>query len=350
MTDAAAALVADHVLRFDYTRSTGPVVGAFLTGLREARLLGVRTRDGRVVVPPQEYDPVTSAELGVADLVEVATSGVVTTWTWNPQPRAGQPLADRPFAWVLVRLDGADTAIAHALDVASPDQVTTGMRVAVRWAPERHGRITDIACFEPARGAEASASSGAAGTDAADDGDPDPAPATGGDPDDGEAGRSEVVTMVTTPAMVALTHHPGPVEGVFLRGTQQRRLLGRRCSRCAKVYLPPRGVCSMCGAAFTEEVVEVGQTGTVATFAVVNVPFAGQEVEIPYAAVEVLWDGAHITSQFLFRGAPLSEVRMGMRVRAVWAEGDLEPTLSNITHVEPVDEPDTPFEAFSEYV
>ncbi len=320
-------LVADHVLQFDYTRSTGPVIGAFLSGLRAGRVRGIRTTSGRVVVPPQEYDPVSAAELTVDDLVDVEAVGEVTSWSWNPAPRPGQPLQDRPFAWVLVRLDGADTAMLHALDVRSPDEVHTGMRVGIRWAAQRHARITDIACFVP-------------------ESDVVPAPAL--DPTDilppGD------VTMVTTPVEIAMQHRPGPVEEIFLHGTQERRLLGRRCSSCAKVYLPPRGVCSMCGAAFTDEIVEVGQVGTVATFAVVNVPFSGQEVEIPYAAVEVLWDGAHITSQFLFRGAPLSDVRMGMRVRAVWAEGDLQPTLSNITHVEPVDEPDTPFEAFAEYV
>jgi hypothetical protein len=71
----------------------------------------------------------------------------------------------------------------------------------------------------------------------------------------------------------------------------------------------------MCGAAFTDEDVECPPTGTVATFLVVNVPFASQEVEIPYTAVEVLFDGAHTTSQFLLLGAAVEDVRMGMRVR-----------------------------------
>ncbi len=314
-------LVADHVLQFDYTRSTGPVVGAFLTGLRDGRVLGIRTASGRVVVPPQEYDPDISAELTPDDLVEVAAVGTVRSWTWNPAPRRGQPL-DRPFAWVLVRLDGADTDLLHALHVDGPDEVEVGMRVALAWADEPVGAITDLAGFVPGE-------------------EPRNVPT----PSD-----AEPIDLVVTPHHLALVHHASPNEEAFLRGTQERRLLGRRCERCEKVYLPPRGVCSMCGAAFTDEIVEVDQVGTVATFAVVNVPFANQEVEIPYAAVEVLWDGAHITSQYLFRGAPLEEVRMGMRVRAVWAEGDLQPTLSNVTHVEPVDEPDTPFEKFAEYV
>ena len=139
-------LAAPHVLEYAYTRSTGPVLGAFLGGLRDRRVLGIRAGDGRVLVPPQEYDPDTSEPLD--ELVEVADEGRVETWSWQSEPRDAQPL-DRPFAWVLVRLDGADTPMLHALDVAGPDEVTTGMRVRVRWGQERRGAITDIVCFEP---------------------------------------------------------------------------------------------------------------------------------------------------------------------------------------------------------
>jgi uncharacterized OB-fold protein len=144
-------LSAPHSMEFAYTRSTGPVVGAFLTGLRDRKVLGARASDGRVVVPPMEYDADTAAAVDASQLVPVADEGVVTSWSWNPTPRAGQPF-DRPFAWALVRLDGADTGLLHALD-ASRDAITTGMRVKVRWAAETTGVIQDIACFEPAGGA-----------------------------------------------------------------------------------------------------------------------------------------------------------------------------------------------------
>jgi uncharacterized OB-fold protein len=147
-------LEAPHVLSYDYTRSTGPVIGTFLAGLRDRRVLGIRGSDGRVLVPPQEYDPVTSQSLD--QWVEVAAEGVVASWAWNPTPRPGQAF-DRPFAWALVRLDGADTTMLHALDVSAPDQVATGQRVRIRWSDEPQGRITDIACFELARNTDENA-------------------------------------------------------------------------------------------------------------------------------------------------------------------------------------------------
>ncbi|QMU77528.1 hypothetical protein GXW83_19355 [Streptacidiphilus sp. PB12-B1b] len=159
-------LSAPLIVEFPFTRSTGPVIGAFLTGLRERVVLGVRGSDGRVLCPPAEYDPVTAAELD--QLVRLADTGTVTAWAWNERPRPQYPLP-APFAWVLVRLDGADTSLLHVLDApppgsGDPGAVRTGLRVAVRWAEQRTGAVTDIACFVPA---EAPAASAAAGLPAA---------------------------------------------------------------------------------------------------------------------------------------------------------------------------------------
>ena len=133
-------------VQFDYTRSLGPVLSGFMTGLRDRTVLGGRAADGRVIVPPSEYDPATHEPL--TDLVPVGPGGTVATWSWVSAPVPGQPF-DRPFAYALVLLDGADTPMLHAVDVPSPDRIRTGMRVQVRWADETVGDIRDIACFEP---------------------------------------------------------------------------------------------------------------------------------------------------------------------------------------------------------
>ena len=145
-TASETSLSAPHVLEYPYTRSVGPVIGRFLGGLLERKILGIRARDGRVLVPPVEYDPETSEPL--SEFVEVGQAGVVTTWAWASEPRRNQPL-DRPFAWALIRLDGADTALLHAVDAGEESGMRTGMRVRVRWREERVGEIQDIACFEP---------------------------------------------------------------------------------------------------------------------------------------------------------------------------------------------------------
>src|SRR4051794_10601467 len=138
---------------FPYTRSLGPVLGAFMTGLRDGRVLGARTSDGRVVVPPVEFDPVTHEPIDAASLVEVGTEGTVQTWTWVSEPVPGQPF-DRPFAFALVTLDGADAPLLHAVAADGPEAMSTGMRVSVVWAESPEGSITDIAHFVPASGGE----------------------------------------------------------------------------------------------------------------------------------------------------------------------------------------------------
>jgi uncharacterized OB-fold protein len=132
-------------LEYDYTRSVGPVIGRFLTGLLHQRIEGIRMSDGRVLVPPTEYDPLTSDAL--SQFVEVGPAGEVVTWAWVNEPRDKHPL-DRPFAWALIRLDGADVPMLHAVDAGEESRVRAGTRVKVRWRQEREGHIRDIECFD----------------------------------------------------------------------------------------------------------------------------------------------------------------------------------------------------------
>ena len=141
-------LSAKYVLEYAYTRSLGSVLARFFDGLREGRIEGIRRANGGVLVPPAEYDPETSDLL--TEFVEVGQSGTVTTWAWQPEPRPTNPVK-HPFAWALVRLDGAETALLHAVDVQSIDEMTTGMRVRVKWAENRTGSMSDIECFVPVK-------------------------------------------------------------------------------------------------------------------------------------------------------------------------------------------------------
>jgi uncharacterized OB-fold protein len=139
-------LTAEHVLEYPYSRSLGPIVGTFLTGLRDGKLVGVRGTGGRVIVPPTEYDPDTGEE--TTEIVDVGPEGTVESWAWVPEPRPKHP-TQKPFAWILVKPDGADTSFLHFMEADSPDQVSTGMRVRPRYKPEseRIGHVLDIATF-----------------------------------------------------------------------------------------------------------------------------------------------------------------------------------------------------------
>lgn len=315
---------------FDYTRSLGHTLGQFMTALASRRMLGARDAAGKVHAPPFEYDPVTSAP--PAELVEVGTEGVVTSWSWMARPLAGQPL-EHPFAWALVRLDGADTAMLHAVDVGSPGAMRTGMRVRVRWAAATTGSIRDIACFEPCATAE-----------------PGAAPEPGAAALEPDAAVPEPVTMVTTPVQLRYEHTVSPGDDRFLRALATGRLIGQRCPACGKAYIPPRAACPTDGVPTTDEV-ELADQGTVTTFCIVNVPYPGQRVTPPYAAAAILLDGADIPIQHLILGCEPDEVRMGMRVEAVWKPREQwGTTMENIDHFRPTGEPDAPFESYAEHL
>ena len=319
---------------FDYTRSLGPVLSQFMTALAGRRILGSRGADGRVHAPPFEYDPVTFAP--PTELVEVGPEGTVTSWSWAVEPLEGQPLA-RPFGWALIRLDGADTAMLHAVDAGSAAAMATGMRVRVRWAASPAGHIRDIACFEPCNDAGPGGLAGTAQPEA-------------GQPETGHPVGYEPVTMVTTPVRLHYEHTASPGESEFLRGLADGRLLGQRCPACGKVYIPPRAACPTDGVPTAGDV-ELPDTGTVTTFCVVNVPFRGQRVPTPYVTAAIVLDGADIPFQHLILGCEPGEVTMGMRVAAVWRPRDQwGTTVENIDHFRPTGEPDAPYESYAHHL
>src|SRR5207247_2532433 len=129
---------------------------------------------------------------------------------------------------------------------------------------------------------------------------------------------SEAVTGFTQPVRLEYEYTPGYAMSRFLRHIKEGRIVGQRCPRCAKVYVQPRsGACRRCGVP-TEEEVPVADTGTVTTFCIVNVPFAGS-IPIPYVSAAVLLDGADIPFTALLQEVDPADVRMGMRVQAQWA-------------------------------
>ena len=159
----------------------------------------------------------------------------------------------------------------------------------------------------------------------------------------------EPVRILETPIHLDYSYTPGVATSRFLRRLAQGQLTGQRCPRCTKVYLPPRGACSMCGVATVDEVV-LANTGTVTTFCVVNIPGGGRPIKCPYVCAQVLVDGADITSTFLLQEVDATEVHMGMRVEAVWCDpADRKPTLESIVHFRPTGEPDAAFETYREY-
>jgi uncharacterized OB-fold protein len=264
-------LEVDFEVAFPYRHSTGPAVGRFLAGLRDRVVWGRRCAFcDRVVVPASDHCETCGS--GLSDWVEVGPEGTVAAIT----------VADG-IAFVAVRLDGAGTDLVHRGDPG----LVRGMRVRPAWADEPAGSILDLERFVPA-----------------DDVVADRPPA------------GEPVEAIRTDLRLPFRFSAGRLLTRFAEGLRAGEIHGVRCPECRSLYVPPRPTCPRCWER-TEGWVRVADEGVVETFVVVNVPFPGQEVEIPYVLGHVRLDGAG--SSFLHLvGVPPSEARIGMRVRAAW--------------------------------
>ena len=160
----------------------------------------------------------------------------------------------------------------------------------------------------------------------------------------------EAVTGVVTPVSLDYDYAASPEESLFYRGLNEGRIMGQRCPTCEKVYIPPRSACPADGTPTAEEI-ELSHTGTVTTFCIVNVPFLGQKIAPPYVSAYVLLDGADIAVLHLILGVPADEVRMGMRVKAVWKPKDEWTfSLENIDHFAPTGEPDAEYDTYKQHL
>lgn len=160
----------------------------------------------------------------------------------------------------------------------------------------------------------------------------------------------ERVKSILTPVRLEYQYTAGRASTRFLHGMAQGKILGQRCPSCAKVYVPPRGSCPRCGVP-TEEEVEVSGKGTVTTFCIVRIPSESLSVPPPFACAHILLDGADIPFFALIHECPFDQVRMGMRVEAVWVPRDqLAPTFESIRWFRPIDEPDAAFETYEDHL
>ena len=309
----------ESTITFPYRRSLGPVIGRFMTGLTEQRIVGIRSGT-RVIVPPLEWDPETGHELA-HDFVDVGPAGTVTAWCWVHEPTSQHPL-DRPFAFALIALDGADTSLAHAVDAGTIDRMATGMRVAPRWRADRTGHITDIEAFVPGE-----------------------QPVL---PTDDSGPASEPVEMMDYRASIT---YRTPVTTNQIRAEQASdagRFLGLRCPECGRLYTGGRNFCPIDAAEMYEaDEIDLTQVGTVTNYTIITpVQYPGQTETEPFARVNVLLDDVDIVVQYqALIECPNDQIRIGMRVAAVWASeaergGDNLTVDGNLVGWMPNGEPD----------
>lgn len=109
----------------------------------------------------------------------------------------------------------------------------------------------------------------------------------------------------------------------FTELRDNKKLVGVRCPKCGKVYIPPRGVCGPC---FEEmnDFVEVGPGGVIGTYTILRFAFidpeTGQQKPVPYGYGFIKLDGADTLFQHYIDIVDEKKIKVGARVEAVFAE------------------------------
>ncbi|MGO8864088.1 MAG: Zn-ribbon domain-containing OB-fold protein [Acidimicrobiales bacterium] len=309
MSDPLRAL---HEVAFSYKRSVAGADHLFLSGLAQAELWGSRGAEGRVTVPPVDWDPVTGAE--VEGFVRLSERGIVRSWTWVAEPRPDDP-SPRPFALALVQLGGADTSLLHIVDAPDESVMRTGMAVRADWRTERVGSIRDVRAFVPC-------------------GDEQDRPHDPGQASSPPGLLADLVVVSQT--VLRYSYEPGLALTGFFRALSERRIQGGRCPLCSGVYVPPHSTCPACRSGPMDPV-EMGHQGTVTAYTVVHIPFVGITMDLPFVCAWVRLDGADVPFAHLLDEIPAEEVEVGLRVEAVWvSDQDLAPTWESIRYFRPV--------------
>lgn len=145
MTTVTAPTFYEQTWDLSYRHALGETTSRFLAGLAEGKILGRKTVEGRVIVPPRAFDDRTHTPTG--DWVEVANEGVIEMFTVVAEPFRGLP--DPPYALAYALLDGADTALVgyvKGVDLTDPAAAAAKLkqaRVTVRFAEQPTGTAAD---------------------------------------------------------------------------------------------------------------------------------------------------------------------------------------------------------------
>ena len=141
-------------------------------------------------------------------------------------------------------------------------------------------------------------------------------------------------------------YYAGDCRALYLRALKDKKILGSRCGKTGKVFVPPV-INAPDSFEACDEIVELPDRGLVTTFCVVNVPVYGRDLELPYVVASVALDGADVSIFALVQECKADDVHMGTRVEAVWLpDGERKGDHSDIKYFRPTGEPDAPLESF----
>jgi uncharacterized OB-fold protein len=299
-----------HMARFPQRWATGPIMGRFLRALRDEKkiLANVCPQCGRSQVPPREVCAV--CRVAVTEFEEVGPGGILrnfdVVYYASPDPVTGQS-REVPYASGYVELDGCKggATLWHEMKETDISKLRRDARVRAVFEEDgkRKGATSDIKYFEIVEEEPGSTESAP--------------PATIHDRLSSQPSDAFVVNGTFALPYNYFAGRIGSTWLVALRDEQ--KIYGVRHPRTGKVFVPPRQVDER---DFTplDDWVEVGPEGTITGFTVVRYAEPYQPLPTPYGLALIRLDGADTALTHIVRQQDLDRLKVGVRVRAVFAE------------------------------
>lgn len=143
------SIVYEGQIKVPYNWAVGKTGSFFLNNLKDKKQLWATACNecAKVFLPPRSNCP--RCFLPETRWVQLTGKGVLTTYTVI---RESDPLLhekEAPFAYGVIKPDGADTGLVHYIKEVDFDSLYSGMRVEPVFKKDREGHILDISYFRP---------------------------------------------------------------------------------------------------------------------------------------------------------------------------------------------------------
>jgi len=145
-----------------------------------------------------------------------------------------------------------------------------------------------------------------------------------------------VLTVAYRP-MAKYSWATGIAVGRFLRGLKTGEILGTRCDHCGRIAVPPRIFCEWCFKR-TGTWVKLPDTGTVNTFSISYIATDTTRLKTPTIPAVIEIDStSHAGFLHIIGDAKPDEVKIGMRVKAEWADPEKrQGSITDIKYFKPL--------------
>lgn len=129
----------------------------------------------------------------------------------------------------------------------------------------------------------------------------------------------------------------GIVMDKFYDGLQEKKFIGTKCSKCGKVFLPPRNRCGDCFAK-AEDFIDLPETGILKNFTITSYKISerkSRNVKKDQIVGLVQIDGADSAMVVPVININPEDLKIGMKLKVVWAK-NIKGHPNDIAGFEPI--------------